>query len=70
MTKAEQEERRRLLEDRARSRWCPFSRISSANRDNEGQPLPGCFCIADKCMAYDMGTGGCRFIKTGVFIAR
>jgi len=61
-----------MTEDKARELWCPFARDSlenygSYNRQEGGEALESCRCLAPGCMAWrwdSFGQGHCGLAGT------
>lgn len=49
-----------LTEEEAKTKWCPEARANAGrtaigttlNRDDNGAPFVGCYCIGSACMAW------------------
>jgi hypothetical protein len=50
---------KQMKDKEAKTKWCPFARSTgdgdfAANRNYEGGPDTGAFCIGSKCMAWNV----------------
>lgn len=61
-----------MTEAEAESKWCPFARPDmthiTPNRDYDGRPTQGAYCIASHCMAWvmpdpDRSDGFCGLVR-------
>lgn len=53
-----------MLESEAKTKWCPFVRLSAGNNATYDQRKPlHAYCITDECIAWvpgiEEGTGSC-----------